>query len=218
MDYNTFASLVDHNTAMLKQTLAKQDASLLELPPRMYAWNQARGGHFQVLGGKVFDFIPSAFLGLLPSTEKTGTDAYKVLPDGTVVPFELKTTMVAGDMVWQTKSGSLKIGKPVKNGYAELASRLSAAYSVTDPSKIHRKNMQTILLISDVSEGDTYIDAWQMDGNKVVEYINGRTKCDIKLSSFMLHGSRAETVVPLEGYDSWKARLSVLAPVHKVTW
>ena len=217
MTYDEFTDAVAYNKRMLEQVLA-HGKNLTEVLHLLRFWNANPSPHWTQLCMNAFDLIPSAYLGLLADISRQGTDAYRVLPDGSVEKYELKIGTIKGDCVWKGPKGGLYVGEPIENRYSSVTSKLTATYTIHSVSNIDRKRIKTILLISDESEADGFIDAWEMDGNTIVDqYLKERKgTLDIKLGSFMKHGKRADTLIPLEGFDAWSDRIRELAPMHRI--
>lgn len=216
MSYSTFRRRVRHNTAVLRDALAS-GRSLITIIPELYTWTTAPGElHSSILIRNAHDMLPSAYLGLLPNIQSNGIDAFRVTADGQLIQYELKTAEICGDKVWKGPRGGLYLGdnrsKTTKIG---VTSSLNASYNLRTIGNAATKRMRTVLMISDTSGADGYFDAWELDGDTIMdEYIGDRIgQLDIKLSSFMLHGRRASTVVPLRGFEDWKAEIAVRAPL-----
>ena len=82
--------------------------------------------------------------------------------------------------------------------------------------------MRTILCIADTDNlitKNTYVDLWELNGNIVVEYLqrSKNQKRDIKLSTFIKHGSQTKTTVPLVGFEKFEEKLQEVAP-SKQQW
>jgi hypothetical protein len=217
MTYDEFNDAVAYNKRMLEHVL-KNGKSLTEVLHLLKFWNANPSPHWTQLCLNSFDLISAAYLGLLADINRQGTDAYRVLPTGSVEKYELKTGSIKGDCIWKGPRGGLYVGEPVKNKYAAITSKLSASYAIHTTENINSKRMRTVLLITDEADPDGFIDAWEMDGDIVVDnYIKNRKgNLTIKLGSFMKHGKRAETVIPLEGFDAWSDRIRKLAPMQRI--
>lgn len=213
MNYTEFSRRVNHNTDILKDTISKGDP-VITILPKIYTWNTDPGElKSSVLLQKGHDMLPASYLGLLANTDRVGADAFKVLGNNHRIAYELKTSEVNSDLVWMGWNGGLYLGTPGATTKVALTSSLCATYSLHTEEIIDSKNLSTILMISD-SKVDGYIDAYELDGDTIISYIN-RTenrKRTIKLGTFRKNGWNADTVVELTGFMEWKRSI-----MHKAT-
>jgi hypothetical protein len=220
MSYSTFRRRVRHNTAVLRDALA-QGKPLISIVSELYTWTTGPGElHSSVLIRNAHDMLPAAYLGLLPNIQPNGIDAYQVTADGQRMEYELKTAEIRGDQVWQGPNGGLYLGDhTAKNKRIAVTSSLNAKYNLHTAGNAETKRMRTVLLICDTSGPDGYFDAWELDGDTIMqEHIRDRIgTIQIKLGSFMLRGRRAKTVVLLRGFDDWRAEIAARAPRRQLS-
>jgi hypothetical protein len=216
MSYSTFRRRVRHNTAVLQEAL-DEGKPLITIISDLYTWTTAPGElHSSVLIRNAHDMLPSAYLGLLPNIQANGIDAFRVNNDGQLIEYELKTAEIRSSQIWKGPKGGLYTGDHrSKTTKSSVTSTLSAHYKFSTADNAATKRMKTVLLICDTDGPDGYFDAWEMDGDVIMDsYIRDRIgKVDIKLGSFMLHGRRAKTVVPLKGFGAWKQEIERMAPL-----
>jgi hypothetical protein len=216
MSYSTFRRRVRHNTEVLRTALAK-GKPLITIVPDLYTWTTVPGElHSSVLIRNAHDMLPAAYLGLLPSIQANGIDAFKILSSGELLEYELKTAEIRSDQVWKGVRGGLYIGNHInKSLFKGVTSALNAKYNFHSEENLQSKRMRTVLMICDTSGNDGYFDAWEMAGDDVMDYINGRVgQVQIMLGGFMRLGKRANTVVSLKGFDAWKSEVEIKAPVR----
>jgi len=223
MNYAEFKRRVNHNTRILTNAL-DNDISMLMVAGQVYTWDSEPNELYDtVLMRNVWDIIPSLFLGVLAKLDATGIDAHEVQDDDTVIDIEIKTSTVNGNKVWRGPQGGLYtgIGQGV-NQKAALTSTLNASYTCHSTENLLSKNMRTVLMVADTSgfhAKNTFLDAWELNGNSVVEYL-GRTEAKnrtIKLGSFMKNGQQTKTVVPLAGFEQFREKLERTSP-YRDTW
>ena len=210
MNYTEFQRRVEYNTVTLRTALAK-NLPLTAILHEVYTWDYEPGElHFHVLMRNAFDIIPSLFLGLLARCDQNGIDAHEVQSDGTVINVEIKTSEIHRDAIWKGRRGGLYTGlQNTKSRRAALTSRLAASYTCHSDSNKLTKNMRTVFMIADTGGANTYVDAFEMEGEAVMTYLhlsNCKTR-SIKLGSFMKEGYQSKTVIPLIGFDAWKSDL-----------
>tara|TARA_B110000503_G_scaffold134602_1_gene213863 strand:- start:1458 stop:2162 length:705 start_codon:yes stop_codon:yes gene_type:complete len=213
MDYKEFTKRVKHNTRILKHAL-DNDTNLVTIVSQFYTWQSAPGElHFSVLMRNLHDIIPSVFLGALANLDNNGIDSFIVNADNTVEHLEMKTSEIASKKVWKGALGGLCVGIGAGRTQRQaITSALSASYNCHTHENLLSKNMRTVLFITDTDNlvtSNTYIDAWELSGEAVIEYLQLSTvkKRDIKFSSFMKNGFKAKTVVPLVGFEKLKKTL-----------
>ena len=231
IDYKTFTKLVNHNTKILKKAI-KNKVPLTDILSQLKtsaSLNSNEVLHSSIIMRKSFDILPAAYLGLLPLTTPNGADALKVLPNGKVIEYEIKTTEVnSKNQLWTDfASGKLYRGRVNTAKKGELGSRktvlgsvLRATYHIHSAELIETKNRQTILLCADVGSEDGYFDAWELPGKYITEFLGARIdgeerrsiKREISMLAFMQNGTRAQTVVPLKGYEAWEEEVSQVVP------
>lgn len=216
MKYGAFRRRIRHNTAVLKKALDQRE-KLITILPNLYTMTTGPGElHSSVMIRNAHDILPSAFIGALASINANGTDAYQITPNDEEIQIELKTSEIDSRKVWKGVRGGLYTGKcNSKASKVAVTSHLNASYQFDSEAIKNEKRVKTVLIVCDTaSEIDTYFDAWEIDGNILVdEYLHNKTTAAIKLGSFMLHGKRAKTVVDLEGIDTWKKRVGANAPI-----
>lgn len=219
MKYREFQKRVKNNTQVLKQAL-EDKKPLVSILPELATFNSLPGKlHTSVILRKAHDILPAAYLGLLANIESNGTDAFKVLKDNTVVPYELKTSEIDSTKIWRGEHDGLYIGQNsiVKNN-ASIRSRLRAHYKKMSPATLLSKKMHTILLVSDISGCDGYFAAYEMEPDVILkEYLTKIEKSEasnfsIKMGGFLKFGRPAKTVVPLTGYLEWEENVRKIAP------
>jgi len=227
MTYSEFKRRVDHNTTVLKKAIAEKE-KLIRFTPDLYTMTTEPGElHSSILFRKGPDLLPSVYYGALANVESTGVDAYKITATGDIINLEFKTSEIDSKKVWKGQGNGLYVGKSNSDrDKITVTSKLCASYSMLTSSIQEAKRIKTVLMVCDTSsdsELDTYFDAWEIDGNIIVDkyFKKNQTtgkdkpkinKATIKLGSFMKHGVRAETVIPLEGIENWKRRVSKFAP------
>ena len=215
MEKIEFDRRVAHNTSVLLEAL-NNDVPLTAILHRVYTWKYAPGElHFNILLRNGFDIIPSLFLGVLANCDANGIDAHEVLNNGEIVDIEIKTSEVRTSRLWAGAQGGLYSGlQNTKTRRVALTSGLAAAYQCYSSENKLSKNMRTVFMITDTDELNTYIDAYEMEGDTVMKYLflsNCKNR-SIKLGSFMKEGHQSSTVVPLEGFDNWKRRIRNKVP------
>ena len=220
--YTWFKKRVDHNTRVLKKAL-KNGTNLTAAAVDMYTWDTEPGElHFSKLTRNLHDIIPCAFLGALANTDSNGEDGVVVQECGTTYGIEVKTSEIDATNVWKGVRGGLYVGKGQGTTQRRaLTSALNAAYTCHTKANTESKNMKTYLLIADTSDSlaqNSFIDAWEMDGDSIVKYLKLSEKKSrtIKLGSFMLNGQPAKTTVPLIGFDKFKEYLEESSPDRDV--
>jgi len=223
MTFKEFKKRVKHNTKILKSAL-KNDVCLTSIARDLYTWTSKPGElHFCVLGRNLTDIIPSLYIGSLANISTNGVDNYIVHPDGIVENIEVKQSEIASTTVWQGPQGGLAMSITAhKTSRINLKSRISGSYTFRTPENLLSKNMRTILCIADTDNlitKNTYVDLWELNGNIVVEYLqrSKNQKRDIKLSTFIKHGSQTKTTVPLVGFEKFEEKLQEVAP-SKQQW
>ena len=211
MDYITYEARTVYNTLVLKNAL-ERDIPLTAILHELYTWDSEPGEtHFHVLMRNAHDIIPAAFLGVLASTNNNGVDAYSIDEDGKVTEIEIKTSEIDSSNIWKGREGGLYVGlQNNTDRRAAITSRMAASYTCHSDANKLSKNMRTVFMITDTNDSHTYIDAWELDGAAVMEYLHlSKNKYrSIKFGSFRKNGRRSETVVPLESFDNWKERIS----------
>lgn len=216
MNYQTFRTRVNHNTKVLSEAL-DTNQPIITILPKLYTWTTTPEDnlHSSILMRKAHDLLPAAYLGLLVNVEATGIDAFKMTNKNEIIPYELKTSEIGSKAIWRGVRGGFYTGTNVRSTTkVAVSSYLSAAYNFHTKENHNVKRIKTVLLTSDTDGYDGYFDAWELDGNIIIDkYVKKRTgTVTVKLSSFMIHGSRAKTTVPLEGYKKWKTRVFKNAP------
>jgi hypothetical protein len=211
MNYEEFKIKVSYNTERLKETIAN-NGCLTTLLSQVYTINHAPGEcHSSVLMRNSHDIIPSLYLGALASTNNNGTDAYIVKEDDSIEGIEIKTSEFDSQKVWKGPQGGLCIGlSNEKNRYSALTSKVAAAYDLKTQEILKTKCMRTVMMITDTSGPNTYLDAWEIDGRTAIELLS-RTTCNtrnIKFGSFLKYGQPAKTTVPLIGFQAYKQHLN----------
>ena len=211
-----FDEKVEHNLEILVNALAN-NVCLSSILSKLYTWQTAPGEtHFSVLLRNSYDIIPSAFLGSLANMNNNGVDAYVMHSDSDIENLEIKTSEINSSKIWQGAKGGLYVGIGTDyNQRSTVTSRLEASYSLRTYENLKSKNMRTILFISDTNNTNTYVDAWEMSGSKIIDYLE-LSKCvsrTIKLGSFMKCGKQTDTLVKLEGYENFKNRMQKTVPL-----
>lgn len=224
--YRLFNELVEENTTLLKDALAN-DIPLTDILSKIKTLDWLETGkrlHSNVIMRKSFDILPSAYMGLLSYTKSNGTDAIRVNPDDSITEYELKTSEVNSSLLWQTKQGTVYRGKANdRYNRASVKAQFEAKYHLHSEEILKSKNMRTVLFCADPAGPDGYFDAYEMQGDAVIDRLTtdqqGRKrdnmvmKRSLKLNTFMNQGYKATTVVPLTGYDTWIANVRKTAPV-----
>lgn len=218
MKYAEFTRRVDHNTKILKDAL-ENNISLVTVASQFYTYHSEPGQlHFSILMRNLHDIIPSVFLGALANVDSNGTDAFIVREDGSIEALEIKTAELDGSKVWKGAHGGLYTGIGTnRTQKAALTSKVNASYKCYTHENLLSKNMRTVLFVTDTNDtitSDTYLDAWELEGSAVVEYLqlSDKRQRTIKLGSFIKKGFRAKTVVPLVGFFELRAVLEISAP------
>jgi len=218
MNYQEFKKRVNYNTKLLEDTQASGE-NLINVASKFYTGDSKPDTmHFGKLIGKLYDIIPSIYLGALARLDRSGADAFIVRSDQSVEHLEIKTGSFASTKVWKGPQLGLNIGLSNKKGlYENIQSVLKGKYHFYTKNSVHTKNRRTILLISDsdnLYESNSYIDAWELSGDMILEYLQRSTKPDrsIKFGSFMLNGHRVKTVVPLIGFEHVNQKLKKDSP------
>lgn len=214
MNYSEFSMRVAHNTAVLKHALENR-INLVTISDKLYTWDtEPCELSFSVLMRNLHDIIPSLFLGSLASVNSNGVDAYEVDEENNIICIELKTSEIRSNKVWKL-AGRYGLYTGIGTSRTQrlaLSSTMSARYSFRTFDNLLAKNMKTVLFINDsdnIVSQNSYIDAWELSGDVVVEYLtrSGCKERDIKFASFMKNGKRANTVVPLIGFEKFKEHL-----------
>ena len=221
MHYEEFARRVEHNTSILKTAL-DNNVNLINIADKLYTWTTEPGElSFSVLMRNLHDIIPAAVLGALSNTSPNGADAYTVDETGVINVIEIKTAEIRSSKIWKGSKGGLNLGiSDKKNSRRALTSAMQAKYKLHTHDNLLSKNMKTVLFIVDsdnVYSPNSYIDAWEMKGEHVIEYLT-RTNCrdrNIKLCSFMKIGHQTKTTVNLLGFENFKKMLEDTVPSKK---
>jgi hypothetical protein len=219
MNYTTFCERVEHNTKILKKAL-KHKKSRISILTDLYTWDTAPGElHDSEIISNAFDILPAAYLGLLANTKKNGTDAFAVDSNNQITNYELKTATIRGADVWKTVRGTLYKGnRTTEYDKVNVRSALNASYKLWTSNNVNSKRIKTVLLVSDTDNNSiNYFDAYELDGNTIFNYLI-RTKSKnrtIKFGTFYNYGQRSDTVVPLEGIESWENNIRRSAPIKK---
>lgn len=220
MNKAEFDQRVKHNTKVLKKAL-KNNQSLITTLDKIYTWTSKPGElHFNVLLRNGYDMIPSLFLGALANINANGIDCYRVLNNNDIEHLEIKTSEINSLSIWKGPKGGLFVGKGYKETQrSAITSKLQASYAFHTKENIDTKNMRTVLFICDTNNSNTFIDAWEMSGNDVLNYLklSDNRYRSIKFSSFMKVGKQTKTVVKLEGFDKFKKRIEKVVP-SKEEW
>jgi hypothetical protein len=222
MTYREFRKRVNHNTAVLRKAL-ETGQSLITILPDLYTMTSKPGElHSSTLMRNSHDMLPAAYYGALANLDNNGADAYVISPKGDETKIEFKTSEIDSRKIWQGPRGGLYIGKQnTPSDRTGVTSVLCASYALHTDSIKQAKKIKTVLMICDIAGTDGYFDAWEMDGDTVLNnYLHNKGhKADIKLGSFMKHGRRARTLVALRGVESWMADVrtnaAVMMPVNE---
>jgi len=216
MTYREFRKRVNHNTAVLRHAL-ETGKPLITILPDLYTMTSKPGElHSSTLMRNSHDMLPAAYYGALANLNTNGADAYTISPKGDETKIEFKTSEIDSRKVWQGPLGGLYVGKEnTASDRTAVTSVLCASYALHTDSIKQAKKIKTVLMVSDTAGADGYFDAWEMDGDTVLDkYLHNKGyKADIKLGSFMKHGRRARTVVALRGVESWMVDVRKTAPV-----
>ena len=215
MNHQTFCKRVNHNTKILKRAIA-ENRPIVSILGDLYTWTSKPGElHSSVIMRNAHDLIPSAYLGLLANVDNNGIDAFEVDSTNNIINYELKTAEIRSRTVWKGARGALYIGSlKTPKDKASVASFLTAKYVFSKNTNRTTKYMKTVLMVCDTDGQDGYFDAYEMSGTPLINFLNKKTnRILIKLSAFMNQGKKAKTTVPLEGYHSWKNRISQTAPL-----
>ena len=206
MNYQEYQKRVEHNTKLFTECFANND-SIFCLLDKIYTWEYAPGEmHFSKIMRNAHDIIPSLYLGLLASTENNGADAYEVNEQDEISPVEIKTGEIATNKVWRGTKGGLYVGlENTATKRAAVTSRVTATYTLHSYDNRESKNMRTILMVADTDGPNQYIDALELPGDKVLNYLNlsDNKSRTIKVSFFLNEGWQADTVVPLKGWHNY---------------
>lgn len=214
MEKTEFDRRVAYNTEVLKAAVEK-DTPLTSILHQVYTWEYKPGeAHFSILIRNAYDIIPSLFLGVLARCNTNGIDAHDINESGEIVDVEIKTSETAKSKIWKTAGETLYVGlQNVKSRRRAFTSSISASYACHSDINKKSKNMRTVLMITDTDGDNTYIAAYELEGEVVMKYLN-RSDCktrDIKFATFMNYGHRCETVIPLKGIDKFKQDVLVTA-------
>ncbi len=217
MNYRTFRHRVNHNTKVLKTAIA-EGRPIVSILGDLYTWCSKPGElHSSVIMRNAHDLIPAAYLGLLANMSKNGTDAFDVDKNNNVIHCELKTAEIRSRTIWKGKRGALYIGNlTTKQDKQQVSSMLTAKYKFSKNTNRSTKYMRTIFMVCDTDGPDGYIDAYEMSGQPLINFLNKSTKSNvilIKLCAFMNQGKKAKTTVPLEGYNVWAKKIAETAPL-----
>lgn len=215
MNYRTFRACVNHNTKVLKLAIA-EGRPIVSILGDLYTWTSKPGElHSSVIMRNAHDLIPAAYLGLLANVNNTGTDAFEVDKNNTIIHCELKTSEIRSRTIWKGSRDALYIGSlSTPKDKASVASFLSAKYAFSKNTNRTTKYMKTILMVCDTDGPDGYFDAYEMSGSPLIKFLNKKSnRILIKFSAFMNQGTKAKTTVPLEGYHNWRNRIAQTAPL-----
>lgn len=215
LSYDAFQERVEHNTAELLAETAKKTPDFLDLMKRIYYANTEIGEVSSSADRSKYypNAIPALFIGALPVFSPTGVDAITVNPNNTVDDIELKTTAINSRVQLRLgRSGQLMVKTAGKS--VNITTYMKASYSFCSDSNIVSKKMRTVLMLQDTSDGDNYIDAYEMSSDCVINYLrNATSKSSIghnqikhvkmPLLTFMNNGKKVDTVVKLEGIHNW---------------
>lgn len=214
--YTTFKTRVEYNTQVLLDAL-EQDLPLCAILHKVYTWEYEPGeAHFSILMRNAHDIIPSLFLGVLANCDNNGIDAFEIQEDESVIEIEIKTSEVRSNKIWSGPQGGLYTGiQNTKTRRAALTSGLAASYTCHTEANKLSKNMRTVFMMTDTNGPNTYIDAYELEGEAVLKYLN-LSDCKsrgIKLGSFMKEGRRCKTAVELEGFENFRDRIGRTAKI-----
>ena len=216
-EFNSYTSRILFNQSVLVDCI-KENKKMLDYIDKVYTYDSVPGEHTStLLGFQSHDIMPSIHLNALAVTKPSGVDAYrfhKINDKFFKEPIELKSGTIRTKNAFLGKYGAIYIGNPEgdRNARTSLLSNCNASYTCHTLENVESKNMATILFLLDY-ETDLYIDAWEMDGDDIVNYLKGdpakkrNIKRTIKMCSFMLTGEKADTFIPFVGIDEWKKDL-----------
>ena len=182
-----------------------------------------------VLARKANDIMDAVVHSMLPILhENHGTDAYRLNPDGSFSPVELKSTYTDESKFFKTESGAIysvtldKIkpdGTVLKNNTTSFKSNFNATYEIRN--NLEAKNMDMYLTIRD-SRTDYLVDCYHVPAKEIFNYLKDKNvpksgSVPIKLTTCMKIGTRVETAITdIIGIDNWKKTLLPTLPTIKV--
>ena len=227
IDYKTFTKLTRFNTALLKQAIKNGTplTDILSSLKTLSSVTKKEPLHNSIIMRKAFDLLPAAYLGLLAYTKPNGPDAIRVMPDGEIIDYELKTSEINSKSLWQSAGGTVYRGAVNNKDYrASLKANFGATYKLYTSGMVNSKNMRTVLMCADVAGKDGYFDAWELSGDQIVDRLQTdmwgnskdpttQAKTKISLNTFHNFGTPAETVIRLKGYDKWLSEILGNLPV-----
>lgn len=205
MLYSEFKRRVDHNTAILQDTVSS-GKSIISRIEEFYTLNSKPGElHHLTIAQNYEDIVPSIYLGFLANLSTLGADALQVLPNNHKVQWELKTSTIKSTQIKMGNRRGLYLQKDINNPKSKVAltSYLAAKYNISSEENLATKNRKTAMLIADKDFACfDFIDAWCLEGDTVMDIISNNSG-QIKFSVFRNNGTQMKTVVPLPGYDKW---------------
>lgn len=206
-----FLHRVAHNTALLTHAF-KTGQSLMEIVPKCYTCDSVPGeANSWVLSRNFYDIGPSLFLGHLPMLTSCGIDAVG-LKDNDFIGIEHKISWIRESKVEFGKNGGPQLHSDGDTAPTGITSAIRAKYSALSATNKDRKKIHTVLGIIDAdSKSDLPIDFYQLAPDFIADLLDNTSKSSVSISlgRFKKHGIRPATVIDLEGWEAWIARIKL---------
>ena len=234
MDYIAYQARINHNYQLAREVKAGR-ITAYESVARSATWQHDASGNQHIsshwFAMNYHDIFGAIWIGVLPTMERNGPDAYELRPDGSRIGHEIKTRLIDRSVIWRTPRGAMYIGDPHdQDRRACLTSYIAGKYDLGGAGHRASKAIDTTLLVIDreapqgpnasgLTNREAPFTAWRMSGDAAGRRLaTGAASREIKLNAFMKDGHElVGGPVPLVGWAAVRDELLATVPVVRST-
>jgi hypothetical protein len=208
MTLTEYRKAKQNNSKILEKCLADRTTDLSEI----VFWEGVKGKDlpFDLLMSKAYDILGCVAIGAIPTIAKTGADGYMYFKGEEETPhaIESKVCAIESKNIYIGARGGLywSSNPECYGNKASIKSYFSAKFDFSmSKSTMDTKARHTFLICFDRDKNQV-IDCFFMNPSKVLNELKRRhngNSLTLKLSCFVEHGGKIQSLVPCIGWESW---------------
>lgn len=209
MNLALFKKVSNHNAAILQKCLQNRSSDLSEI--MFWEGHKGKDLAFDQLLAKSYDILGCCAIGAIPSMMKSGADGYIRWARDPEVVHEVETKVCAiesknihvgvrGGLYWSSDPTNF-------DNRAAINSHFSGSFDANMTDETMQSKARYTSLICFDRDQNQVIDAWVMKPDVILNEIKQRQynkTINIKLTRFLLEGSRMGTKINTIGWEQWQ--------------
>ena len=209
MDLDLFRKVSNSNAAILQKCLQTRSSDLSEI--MFWEGHKGKDLSFDQLLAKSYDILGCCAIGAIPSMKKSGADGYIRWANDPEVVHEIETKVCAiesknihvgarGGLYWSSDPTNT-------DNRAAINSHFAGSFDAKMTDETMQSKARYTSLICFDRDQNKVIDAWIMKPDVILTEIKKRQNnksINIKLTRFLLAGSKMGTKIDNIGWDQWQ--------------